>query len=360
MSFVPALAGSIALVAAILPPINIPPQTGGDAPFPAPPGYLLPWAGGQIEDVTQAEETTFTHNGLSAYAFDFGLNYESVVAARAGRVTFVYDGSNSGGCSSLFQNASNYVVIDHGDGTSALYLHIAGGSAQVAPGDMVKQGEPVAVSGETGFTCAGDDVNPGPHLHFQVQRTSPDSYFTQSLPVAFDDIPRNSGVPDEGASYVSGNFGPGKPQKIGLTPYRVPRIFNPQAKPANAAVVESVPPPAGEQPAPGDGTVHDPNAWFAAATAFAAPSATSTAEPTNTPTKTPTPRAEPSDTPEPPPADTPPPAPSSTPVNSPTAEPETPTTEAGAAEPPATPSSSPPAGPETSSSPLAAQKTIAP
>jgi murein DD-endopeptidase MepM/ murein hydrolase activator NlpD len=358
MSFVSALAGCVAIVASVIPPINIPRNTGGDPPFPAPPGYLLPWAGGEIQSVTQSEETVFTHNGLAAYAYDFDLSYDTIVASRAGRVALVYDGSNSGGCGPEYAHASNYVVIDHGDDTSALYLHIAYDSAQVQVGDLVHQGTPIAIAGETGFTCSDDDSAPGPHLHFQVQRSSPDAYFTQSLPVAFDDIPRNTGVPEDGASYVSGNFGPGKPQKIALTPYRVPRVFNPQAKPANPELIEAVPGAIPPPPA-GDGAAHDPNAWADAATAFAVPSETSTPDPTNTPTKTPTPRPEPSDTPEPPPpADTPPPAPSNTPVDTPTAE--TPTTEAAATEPPATapPATEPPV--TSSSSPLAAPETIAP
>ena len=35
--------------------------------FPAPAGYLLPWAGGEIHAVNQGEETSFTHNGLAAH-----------------------------------------------------------------------------------------------------------------------------------------------------------------------------------------------------------------------------------------------------------------------------------------------------
>ena len=117
--------------------------------FPAPAGYLLPWAGGEIHAVNQGEETSFTHNGLAAYAFDFDLDYDTVVAARGGRVQFVRDESNAGGCSAVYASASNYVVIDHGDGTSSLYLHLAYDSALVAVGQIVERGEPIAVSGET-------------------------------------------------------------------------------------------------------------------------------------------------------------------------------------------------------------------
>lgn len=219
---------------AITPIINIPGGAEESPVYPAPPGYLLPWQGGQIHSVTQGEETGFTHNGTAAYAFDFDLSYTTVVAARSGKVAMVREDSNQGGCSAFYSASSNYVVIDHGDGTAGLYLHLAYDSAQVAVGQEVRQGEPIAISGETGVTCSGDTgLDPGAHLHFQVQPFVEGKYFTQSQPIAFDDIPTNDGVPVYGRSYVSGNFGPGKPQKIGLTPYRVSRVFNPQAVPLN-------------------------------------------------------------------------------------------------------------------------------
>lgn len=320
ISLVSAVVAVVTVVAAVLPPLN-PPGTSpaDDAPFPAPAGYLLPWAGGEIQAITQGEETTFTHNGLNAYAYDFGLIYDTVVAARGGKVAFASDASNIGGCSSFFSNASNYVVIDHGDGTSSLYLHLAYASVTVKPGEIVRQGQPIAVSGETGFTCSDVDAGPGPHLHFQVQRSSDTNYFSQSVPVAFDDIPRNNGVPEQGRSYVSGNFGQGKPQKIKLTPYRVPRVFNPTARPADPTLVQAqplaapAPAPAGDMPVEG-APAPEPAAPGAVDTAVAAvETATPDESPTERPTRTPTPSATPTQTPAPAPTDTPIPALSDTP-----------------------------------------------
>ncbi|MEX2225555.1 MAG: M23 family metallopeptidase [Dehalococcoidia bacterium] len=279
ISLFSAVAVAVTFVAAIAPPIHIPgQQKGEEGRFPAAPGYLLPWAGGEIHSVTQGEETTFTHNGSTAYAFDFDLSYDTIVAARSGKVLMVREDSNSGGCSPIFSTAANYVVIDHGDGTSALYLHLAHNGAQVAAGDIVDQGDPIAVSGETGLTCADDEGGgPGPHLHFQVQRTEEQRPLTQSLPVAFDDIDTNSGVPQDGRSYASGNYGKGQPQKIELTPWRVPRVFNPIARPADPTLVEV---PALPTPTP---TAPRPEAQLAGATT------TGTATPTEPPTRTPVP-----------------------------------------------------------------------
>lgn len=322
--FASALVASFTLIAAIVPAINIPGRPGTEPPlFPAPPGYVLPWAGGEIHGVTQGEETTFTHNGLAAYAFDFDLNYDTVVAARSGKVLMVYAGSNSGGCSRYYSNSTNYVVIDHGDGTAGLYMHLAYNSVNVKPGDLVEQGQPIAVSGETGVTCSDDGRDPGPHLHFQVERLEPDHYFTQSLPIAFDDIPDKNGVPVEGSSYVSGNFGRGKPQKIKLTPYRVSREFNPKAVPLNADLIPQEP-----VAAPTSTPTDTPTATdtpLPLAETLITPIPTNTQLPTETPTDTPTP--EPSSTPTPPPPTaTPVPptiAPTVAPVNTPAPPPPT-------------------------------------
>jgi hypothetical protein len=307
--FASAILGTVTLIAAIVPAINIPGRPGTEPPlFPAPPGYLLPWAGGEIQGVTQGEETTFTHNGLSAYAYDFDLNYGTVVAARAGKVIFAYAGSNSGGCSRYYSSSTNYVAIDHGDGTVGLYMHLAYNSITVKPGDLVAQGQPIAVSGETGVTCSDDGRDPGPHLHFQVEQFDAEHYLTQSLPIAFDDIPEKGGVPAEGRSYVSGNFGRGKPQKIKLTPYRVSREFNPRAVPLNADLIPKEP-----VAAPTSTPTDTPTATETPqplAESLITPIPTDTRVPSETPTETPTTEA----TAIPPPPTAPPPPATSTPV----------------------------------------------
>jgi murein DD-endopeptidase MepM/ murein hydrolase activator NlpD len=329
-----AVLAAVSLVAAALPAITIPTGSGGDGDdplFPAPPGYLLPWPGGEIEAVTQGEETSFTHNGLTAYAFDFGLAYDAVVAARSGRVSMVFTGSNKSACDPAFNVASNYVVIDHGDGTSALYLHLAYDSSLVQPGDLVEQGQPIAVSGDTGMTCSDTDENaPAPHLHFQVQSTVEDRYLTQSLPIAFDDVPDNDGVPVEGESYVSGNYGSGKPQKTPLSPRRSERVFAPKATPADPSFSEI---PFAEQTPLLEWPTAAPTETPADTET---PTETATETPTETPTPLPTDTPVPTATPTPVPTDTPPPAPSDTPTPEPltdTPTPEPPPTDTPTPEP---------------------------
>ncbi len=327
-----ALAATITIVAALLPPLHVPGVPDGQKPplYPAPPGYLLPWHGGEIHSVTQGEDTPFTHNGLAAYAFDFDLNYETVVAARSGKVTMVKADSNQGGCDRAYTADANYVVIDHGDGTSGVYMHLAYNAVLVRSGDLVERGQAIAISGETGVTCAADDKHPGPHLHFQVERTEPGHYFTQSLPIAFDDISTHEGVPQEGEAYASENFGSGSPHAITLTPHRIPRVFNPLATPRNPGLMEAPPPPAdtptpaaSETPAATETTAVTP---APVASTTRTPTQTTTPTPTRTPPATATATPSPADTPTetPSPTVTPMPA-TNTPAPAPSAGPGVPT-----------------------------------
>ena len=137
---------------------------------------------------------------MQAYAWDFDMPTGSVVeAARAGVVRFVGQDSNIGGVNWKEDiSQANYVVVDHGDGTSAAYLHVMYHGALVKVGDHVSQGQPIAYSGATGFAS-------GPHLHFQVEKTDAGSWFSQSVPVRFVEVTANGGVPVQGQGYVSGN-----------------------------------------------------------------------------------------------------------------------------------------------------------
>ncbi len=160
--------------------------TEGSQPvFPAPPGYRLPWAPGLSHAVAQAPGEAPTHQSL--YAWDFDLGYELVLAARGGRVSMVRDGESMGGCDSAFGGRANYILIDHGDGTSGLYLHIDYEGALVQEGALVAQGDAIAYSGSSGLSC-GDGGWAGPHLHFQVERTVPGDRSNETVPITFDEV----------------------------------------------------------------------------------------------------------------------------------------------------------------------------
>ncbi|MCF3136046.1 M23 family metallopeptidase [Streptomyces olivochromogenes] len=92
-----------------------------------------------------------------------------VVAAHGG--TVVKAGPNGAGDGPAYGNA---VVIKHGNGTYSQYAHLS--RVDVQPGQVVKTGQHIARSGNTGNST-------GPHLHFEI-RTTP-NYGSAIDPVSF-------------------------------------------------------------------------------------------------------------------------------------------------------------------------------
>jgi len=202
-SSVPSFAATASAATAVLTavPSASPTGTPTATPLPAVPSpYLLPYPGGTSYLIQQGNNGNFSHTGYQRYAWDFGMPMGSLIlAAREGRVSFVDDSHTTGGDNyTKYASEGNYIAIDHGDGTTALYLHLMYDGALVKVGDRVKRGAPIAYSGRTGFAT-------GPHLHFQVQRTDPGSYFSQSIPTTFADVTSDGGVPQYDKSYTSGN-----------------------------------------------------------------------------------------------------------------------------------------------------------
>jgi hypothetical protein len=161
--------------------------------------YLLPWQPGDYYELIQGNNSVADHQGVEAYAFDFPMATGTLIlAARGGTVSMLKDDSNAGGFNIVYSSDANYVVIDHGDGTQAFYLHLMYRGALVHVGEQVAQGQPIALSGDTGWTS-------GPHLHFVVEQASATHQLTQSLPISFADVGDWGGVPQPGRWYTSQN-----------------------------------------------------------------------------------------------------------------------------------------------------------
>jgi len=93
-------------------------------------------------------------------AIDWGVASGTKVVAAADGVVLITD--------NLTGSYGTYVVIRHANGLQSYYAHGTKGSICVTPGQTVKQGQKIMLSGNTGNSS-------GPHLHFEV-RKSPYNY----------------------------------------------------------------------------------------------------------------------------------------------------------------------------------------
>jgi hypothetical protein len=140
--------------------------------------YRAPFALSRQFMVTQAYPDAVTHRDAgSAYAIDIAMPVGTqVYAARGGTVIEV--------ASQFFEatqdvdkaTRANIIRVLHPDGTMSIYAHLNWDSIRVRPGQIIKRGEYIADSGNTGFSS-------GPHLHFAVQRNA--GLRHESLPIEF-------------------------------------------------------------------------------------------------------------------------------------------------------------------------------
>ncbi|MFO7532174.1 MAG: M23 family metallopeptidase [Candidatus Limnocylindrales bacterium] len=157
-----------------------------------------------------------------------------VLAARGGTVIGTRVGVRGGRCDEPLDGPRpscwrevNYVLIDHGDGTSALYQHLKRGASLVRSGDVVSVGQRIGTAGSSGWTAQTG-------LGFQLQRTPAwhevgrgGWFLTGSLPVAFADPDvveqRPDGVPLTDDTVISANPGPAfKPFRFAARPAGLP------------------------------------------------------------------------------------------------------------------------------------------
>ena len=124
------------------------------------------FAAGAIKDYYCGNNTYDTHKGtdIASWPFPFYKMDNSqveVISAAAGTIINKSDGYFDRNCSSNSLTA-NFVVIQHSDGSCALYWHLKSGSVtSKAIGQNVAVGEYLGVVGSSGSSS-------GPHLHFEI------------------------------------------------------------------------------------------------------------------------------------------------------------------------------------------------
>lgn len=110
------------------------------------------------------------------------FNYkDTLYAVAVGTVVAMRDGlpENAGNAHGVtfkkaIDLAGNYIIIDIGQGRYAFYAHCHTNSIKVKVGDTVKEGDPIALLGNSGNSDA-------PHLHFQIC-DAPDFFMSRGLP----------------------------------------------------------------------------------------------------------------------------------------------------------------------------------
>jgi murein DD-endopeptidase MepM/ murein hydrolase activator NlpD len=123
--------------------------------------YSLPFAKGSKFLLIQAYNSNMSHKG--ELSLDFKMRKGSTIcAARGGVVTATKRDRDVGGLKDEYLSQGNHVIIEHSDGSTAMYWHLKKDGVLVNVGDTVTQGQPIGYSGNTGYTAF-------PHLHFQVQ-----------------------------------------------------------------------------------------------------------------------------------------------------------------------------------------------
>ena len=137
---------------------------------------VLPFPIGNAYPCFQGFNGRYGHSGVFAYSVDFTMQIgTTITAVRGGRVRYVQESYlDTDGT----PGHENVVIIDQGDSTYARYAHLTAGGALVTAGQVVEQGDTIALSGASGQSVI-------PHLHFDVTKGSYDRWNAQTIPFVF-------------------------------------------------------------------------------------------------------------------------------------------------------------------------------
>ena len=131
--------------------------------------------------VLQTGENQITTKFITSHKAVDVVKYKSqldnIIAHTDGKVVFCQTGMKNNKLSSGNASYGNCVRIDHGNGYSTLYAHLA--TVTVKLGDKVSKGQVIGKMGNTGRSF-------GAHLHFEVRkdnvRIDPTPYLNADLP----------------------------------------------------------------------------------------------------------------------------------------------------------------------------------
>ncbi len=139
----------------------------GDPSLPIKnPDMTFPFPSGNRYKIIQGNNSNPSHNHVgSRFALDFSLQVnDTITAAAAGHVVAMVEGYEHGGGHKKWKPYSNYIMTyDSTTNLFFLYGHLVKAGSFVELGDFVTKGEPIGLSGLTGYTTIE-------HLHFDVKK----------------------------------------------------------------------------------------------------------------------------------------------------------------------------------------------
>lgn len=117
-------------------------------------------------DFMITDESGRTHNGSSVACENYYCYNKPVLAPADGIVATIIDNieDNEPGKVNTVHNWGNTIIIRHSDNLYSQLSHMRAGTFRVKKGDYVRQGDILALCGNSGRS-------PEPHLHFQIQAT---------------------------------------------------------------------------------------------------------------------------------------------------------------------------------------------
>ena len=140
--------------------------------------YSLPL---EKKDLIKSISDPRVHFDHFKYAIDFILpEGVKILAPKGGIVTDIKVDSKGGGWDPKYSHIKylNYMTLKHGNGEYSQYAHLKYKGTLVKLGEKVNEGQPIALSGNTGFTTT-------PHLHFHVFRFNKTKIGWETLKVRF-------------------------------------------------------------------------------------------------------------------------------------------------------------------------------
>ena len=123
--------------------------------------------------------TKFSTGHKAVDVVKYKSQLDTIIAHSAGKVVFCQTGKKNNKLATGNASYGNCVKIDHGNGYSTLYAHLA--LVYVKLGQTVKQGQEIGTMGNTGRSF-------GAHLHFEVRRDNkhidPTPFLEADLPLS--------------------------------------------------------------------------------------------------------------------------------------------------------------------------------